>query len=237
MPYVGQASFLHLSLKITMVAVCISVNALCRASLISTKPVYMEQAITVTVSMPYVGQASFLQYRNKAIPAEDVVCQCPMSGKPHFYRPTGRNCSQKSDLCQCPMSGKPHFYSIGRAADLYSARCVSMPYVGQASFLPLGTLMEDANDNLCQCPMSGKPHFYVRITEKEVDAVNVCQCPMSGKPHFYRWAGSIGTNNNYCVNALCRASLISTQSIILNIWITLFCVNALCRASLISTLL
>ena len=58
--------------------------------------------------------------------------------------------------------------------------------------------------------MSGKPHFYQRILPLSKLREIMCQCPMSGKPHFYsdlvRWEACV----DGCVNALCRASLIST---------------------------
>ena len=60
-----------------------------------------------------------------------------------------------------------------------------MPYVGQASFLRIHDVIISPEDTLCQCPMSGKPHFYCTV-----------RCSIL--------SAKIG------VNALCRASLIST---------------------------
>ena len=41
----------------------------------------------MTVSMPSVGQSSFLLYSvNSGESDREIVCQCPQSGNPHFYR-------------------------------------------------------------------------------------------------------------------------------------------------------
>ena len=158
MPYVGQASFLH-SIRSNLVNYFFCVNALCRASLISTSFTMMLEFLQAqTVSMPYVGQASFLP---ETAEASVIECQCPMSGKPHFYFPfyhilikftlwvsmpyvgqasfllssSKRTKMPGNTRCQCPMSGKPHFYPARRSTRRPARRSVSMPYVGQASFL------------------------------------------------------------------------------------------------------
>ena len=90
---------------------------------------------------------------------------------------------------------------------------------------------------MCQCPVSGKSHFYARYmheTQKVERCVNalyraslistlepkyqepkrekMCQCPVSGKSHFYILEHRIGRMEyKHCVNALYRASLISTD--------------------------
>ena len=87
------------------------------------------------------------------------MCQCPKSGKPHFYIVFTVG-DYDPHRCQCPKSGKPHFYeSCGNP--------------------------ERHRGTMCQCPKSGKPHFYVDTGEVSDEHFNVCQCPKSGKPHFY----------------------------------------------------
>ena len=110
-----------------------------------------------------------------------------------------------------------------------------MPYVGQASFLQKITFVLSLVQAMCQCPMSGKPHFYRRRKQHEQALHPMCQCPMSGKPHFYAPQSHGIRRGRNCVNALCRASLISTIATHRSTTILVYCVNALCRASLIST--
>ena len=60
MPYVGQASFLRDDV-LYQATLPEGINALCRASLISTVVSLVRFPTKKFVSMPYVGQASFLQ--------------------------------------------------------------------------------------------------------------------------------------------------------------------------------
>ena len=54
------------------------------------------------------------------------MCQCPESGKPHFYRLMKSGSGAESGSCQCPESGKPHFYKY-RERGTYTRYGVSMP--------------------------------------------------------------------------------------------------------------
>ena len=60
---------------------------------------------------------------------------------------------------------------------------------------------------------------------------------MAGSHHFYAAviAVLIGLNK-CCVNALCRAHIISTEKLVDSFVLQQGCVNALCRAHIISTL-
>ncbi len=187
------------------------------------------------MSMPCIGQVSFLPAAFSNITAQMIVCQCPVSGKSHFYL-------QKVTIHQ--------FVKI-----------VSMPCIGQVSFLQHWQYLAYSLGYMCQCPVSGKSHFYEKKAaeaEKKVAGVNA----------LYR-ASLISTLPSHpeqkprapCVNALYRASLISTmryankdmvekyvsmpcigqvsflQFTKLTVDGKQLCVNALYRASLISTLL
>ena len=157
------------------------------------------------VSMPYIGLPPFLREGDKGIIiGKDCVnalyraspistcrkqwfrssylCQCPISGFPHFYIRAGRKKGLPNKVCQCPISGFPHFYT--------------------------DSWTWGARGAVCQCPISGFPHFYIhgispcnslicvnalyraspistRDTAWRDSAWRVCQCPISGFPHFY----------------------------------------------------
>ncbi len=93
------------------------VNALYRASPIST---FIKKALGAwynSVSMPYIGLLPFLPTETQDV-AETPVCQCPTSGFSHFY--LSQNLSQNLNLS------------------------VSMPYIGLLPFLqyPLKNLIK-----------------------------------------------------------------------------------------------
>ena len=98
---------------------------------------------------------------------------------------TSRTYLENSRLCQCPKTGFPHFYS-------QRFEC-------------------NANNRMeCQCPKTGFPHFYPTDANAATSKKQPCQCPKTGFPHFYRLRAIVELHSNGCVNALKRASLIST---------------------------
>ncbi len=182
--------------------------------------------------MPYVGLTSFLRVLDKFSVGDEVVCQCPMSGLPHFY-PGYSNCAFVKTACQCPMSGLPHFYGY----------CWLWSVEGR----------------LCQCPMSGLPHFYERLSWNYQSNLSLCQCPMSGLPHFYAIEATINNKEmivsmpyvgltSFLPWVLCKGCNFESNVSMPYVGLTSFlrrmvawaripalCVNALCRAYLIST--
>ena len=156
------------------------VNALRRATLIST-------------------------LQNKKFRLLGLACQCPKTGNSHFHE---KNKSAViSELCQCPKTGNSHFHD---SFNLYNH-----------------------NRRLCQCPKTGNSHFHVCATNLSVQW-ELCQCPKTGNSHFHINQRPANTSNT-CVNALRRATLISTEK--RNVFLReQQCVNALRRATLISTL-
>ena len=111
---------------------------------------------------------------------------------------------------------------------------------------------------MCQCPKTGNSHFHLSLSIAG-RCKKMCQCPKTGNSHFHsrpfqgreiymiscvnalRRATLISTFNwaydslyYICVNALRRATLISTRKWIYFTW-KWMCVNALRRATLIST--
>ena len=64
-----------------------------------------------TVSMPYLGRTSFL-LEIESNEADDILCQCPISGALHFYDELTVNPEKINVLCQCPISGALHFYMV-----------------------------------------------------------------------------------------------------------------------------
>ena len=138
------------------------------------------------VSMPCVGLTSFLQQFWSNNWSNPYLCQCPVSGLPHFYFTVWWWSWLILLTCQCPVSGLPHFYGAWRKRS-WSAYSVSMPCVGLTSFLPWNGIRARKLFQVCQCPVSGLPHFYCAIYDQH------------------------GAKASECVNALCRAYLISTR--------------------------
>ncbi len=159
------------------------VNALHRASPISTSIKKEEEKMTVFVSMPYIGLLPFLLEMVDDDTQDNAVCQCPTSGFSHFYLPKvfvfgmligcvnalhraspistpfRPRRSQQSLLCQCPTSGFSHFYCNNRGSRKGQGDCVNALH--RAS--PISTqnrLGETSPRFLCQCPTSGFSHFY-----------------------------------------------------------------------------
>ena len=58
--------------------------------------------------------------------------------------------------------------------------------------------------------MSGSHHFYYILVGYTYLFPKLCQCPMSGSHHFYSFSNIDRKATLYCVNALCRAHIIST---------------------------
>ena len=96
---------------------------------------------------------------------------------------------------------------------------------------------KSSQHTLCQCPTSGFSHFYFLLFYLIELAFALCQCPTSGFSHFYRHRRYLFRRTGGCVNALHRASPISTLSDWSSPSEPTTCVNALHRASPISTLL
>ena len=126
MPLVGQASFLRLLQPLERRFVW-CVNALSRASLISTGNSLQEIAKLMGVSMPLVGQASFLHESDRIDPSAE----------------TGVNALSRASLIS----------TLARASDgSVTTQFVSMPLVGQASFLQQEIRVSQVKIFLCQCP-------------------------------------------------------------------------------------
>ena len=85
-----------------------------------------------------------------------------------------------------------------------------MPYIGLLPFLPNYAKDENKEVRVCQCPTSGFSHFYSKKAMAKQNKSKVCQCPTSGFSHFYHEREVRNNNIIKCVNALHRASPIST---------------------------
>ena len=134
------------------------VNALHRASSISTRNNMLKDSFRKDVSMPYIGLLLFLL----------CVWQAPLWKR----------------LC---------------VNALHRASSISTYYVAQKL---MGVI-------LCQCPTSGFFYFYAALGEVEIEQI-LCQCPTSGFFYFYLDQAITDPDPSACVNALHRASSIST---------------------------
>ena len=107
-------------------------------------------------------------------------------------------------------SGNPHFYSA-KKGDWYESDFVSMPSVGQSSFLRTLDHVRKQEVRVCVNALS---RAILISTASQISPTmkhrRVCQCPQSGNPHFYQDHGKKDKKLRNCVNALSRAILIST---------------------------
>ena len=107
------------------------------------------------------------------------------SNGPHSFLQVWEQCSQGVG-CQCPQTGNTHFYRDRRIA-------------------------LDKLHKACQCPQTGNTHFYIPTVSIPSTRPRVCQCPQTGHTLFYvDEANAIMAAAKACVNALKRATLIST---------------------------
>ena len=164
------------------------VNALHRASSISTISESKVKETFTIVSMPCIGLLPFLPWPLK--------------------RKTRNFIFSHLLMCQCPASGFFHFYPIKEVSIMFKQNCVNALHRASSistmfADIPLERLC------MCQCPASGFFHFYLKyqipitcILEC-VNALNrassistrssrfvspylfMCQCPESGFFHFY----------------------------------------------------
>ena len=114
---------------------------------------------------------------------------------------------------------------------------VSMPYVGLTSFLQHRIQSVLHRRSTVSMPYVGLTSF-LRLAGSDTGSYRAgkCQCPMSGSHHFYCLIESVTSlDGGLCVNALCRAHIISTVEKEIGKK-GLVRVNALCRAHIISTL-
>ena len=112
---------------------------------------------------------------------------------------------------------------------------VSMPYIGLPPFLQKPEETEKPEETVSM-PYIGLPPFLHEKKEYRTFHEHLCQCPISGFPHFYPPHPETKEVYVYCVNALYRASPISTNKDNARKKIIIKSVNALYRASPISTL-
>ena len=137
--------------------------------------------------MPSVGRASFLR-------------ACSAAG---LITGTG--------MCQCRQSGNPHFYPDGQGRVQRVLDVMSMPSVGQSSFLLPDFKEIFFTGAMCQCPQSGDPHFYEKCSSDQCIDGGIVSMPSVGRSSFLRQELKLNECFENCVNALSRAILISTS--------------------------
>ena len=135
--------------------------------------------------MPWVGQTSFL--RGKTIPCSicETPCQCPGSGKPHFYiAPT----PQKGDYyvgVSMPWVGQTSFLLAERGKMLITNNmCVNA--LGRANLISTAQTKNPLGKGFCCVNALGRANLISTLpVRSEFGTSSMCQCPGSGKPHFY----------------------------------------------------
>ncbi len=101
------------------------VNALSRANLISTgrrvhRVEYQPECVNA------LSRANLIStWKRCYLLMHTQLCQCPKSGKPHFYAASASQTHEEVFWCQCPKSGKPHFYLCMGIVTMNWGRCVN----------------------------------------------------------------------------------------------------------------
>ena len=112
------------------------------------------------------------------------------------------------NLCQCPTAGFFHFYILKTTDIHWLIICVNALQRASSISTWFKSYLLSFN-RMCQCPTAGFFHFYrdLIIFQRLSD---MCQCPTAGFFHFYEQLDSYRVEFEICVNALQRASSIST---------------------------
>ena len=136
--------------------------------------------------MPCIGQVSFLQGIEQAIQELKEKCQCPVSGKSHFYilHPDG---SEDRYICvSMPCIGQVSFLPGASPRNRGGlGRCVNALY--RASLISTGRSSNEESSN----SRNGVNALYraslisTSVEMTRLPFLSLCQCPVSGKSHFY----------------------------------------------------
>ena len=136
--------------------------------------------------MPCLGLTSFLLEGAYGTCQFLSLCQCPVSGLPHFYVHRGYVDIKKifgvNALCRA------YLISTGNSGIRYNLQpgCVNAlcrAYLISTLSSPVCIYIQPI---WCQCPVSGLPHFYnMDSFVADLQKKCMCQCPVSGLPHFY----------------------------------------------------
>ena len=113
-----------------------------------------------------------------------ALCQCPISGYPHFYRMLTSSNLSMIMMCQCPISGYPHFYHHRKAVVETQVKCVN----ALSRAIPISTMttvLTTLRKFSVSMPYLGLSPFLLKSVEQFMKIPCVCQCPISGYPHFY----------------------------------------------------
>ena len=182
MPFFGLLSFLHLSTKVPNVEVTDRVNALLRASLISTLTMSLPICRPI-VSMPFFGLLSFLRLQRCGVGLSLEQVSMPFFGllsflpKYQFFMEYLKNCvnallraslisTLRKEIWIWQKEGVNALLRASLISTLTSyvviaySKNVSMPFFGLLSFLHNNELSSTATKEVCQCPSSGFSHFY-----------------------------------------------------------------------------
>ena len=104
-----------------------------------------------------------------------------------------------------------HFYEANSVESAFRRYNVSTPFIGLLSFLrKANSLLKNCKKDVSM-PFNGLLSFLPRLAISDEDKNSItCQCPSTGFFHFYKKQKNIGVGLFDCVNALQRASFIST---------------------------
>ncbi len=138
------------------------------------------------------------------------MCQCPSTGFLHFYKKKFMN-GISTALCVNALQ-RASFISttLFNRRSRICIRLCQCPSTGFLHFYPDIVIELFVEDEVCQCPSTGFLHFYMKIEMSTQNSTAVCQCPSTGFLHFYRTIIIRRGQSYICVNALQRASFIST---------------------------
>ncbi len=194
----------------------------------------MRTAVIAMYQCPLAGNFHFY-WKINISPICLWQCQCPTTGNSHFYPVKDDGVNQGELVYQCPVSGGTHFYHKESSAE-QDRKDVSMPYVGQYSFLPLKGWCRMLIFLFVSMPCDEHCSFLLLHLIWTSVWLSMCiNALLAGNTHFYILSELMRKMVWFCINALWRAILISTGDNDGNDG-RARCINALCRAILISTI-
>ena len=134
-------------------------------------------------------------------------CLCPKTGNSHFHL-MEFELIKRNLICVNALERATLISTLGRASKNESKQnCVNA--LRRATLISTEEIAEIVNQALCQCPKTGNSHFHKSIWHFQWSE-KLCQCPKTGNSHFHGGSSPLKPILAFCVNALRRATLIST---------------------------
>ncbi len=108
--------------------------------------------------MPYIGLPPFLHFEKFFENWELKDCVNALYRASPISTAHMKISQQQAEMCQCPISGFPHFYEMMKVLS-WNVIKVSMPYIGLPPFLPTTSKEKSNDERSVSMPYIGLPPF------------------------------------------------------------------------------